>query len=65
MTVLRVLRAASVLVVMAMSNDIAGAANMRDVSVLGRLPSDHPIGAGAIITPVSLERAKNLNDATF
>ena len=30
-----------------------------------RLPSDHPTGVGAIITPVSIERAKNLNDATL
>ena len=55
-------------VIMAMSHDVAGASNseaIRDGSIVDRLPSDHPTGAGAIITPVSIEPAKNLNDATL
>jgi quercetin dioxygenase-like cupin family protein len=53
---------------MAMSHDVAGATNaesIRDVSILDRLPDDHPIGLGTIITPVSVERAKRLNDASL
>jgi quercetin dioxygenase-like cupin family protein len=53
---------------MAMSHDVAGATNsgsVRDVALVGRLPDDHPMGVAAIITPVSVERAKNLNDATL
>jgi quercetin dioxygenase-like cupin family protein len=59
---------ASVFGIMAMSHDVAGATNnesIRDVSIVDRLPADHPIGVGAVITPVSVERAKNLNDATL
>jgi quercetin dioxygenase-like cupin family protein len=51
-----------------MSHDVAGATNsvsLREVSLVDRLPDDHPIGLGAIITPVSVERAKSLNDATL
>ena len=69
MMMLRVLVAvARVFGMMAMSDDVAGAANsvsLRDVSVVDRLPGDHPIGVGAIISPVSIERAKNLNDVTL
>jgi quercetin dioxygenase-like cupin family protein len=60
--------AASAFGIMAMSHDFAGATNSKsihDVSVVDRLPGDRPIGVGAIITPVSVERAKNLNDATL
>ena len=59
--------AASAFGMMAMSHDVAGATNsecIHDVSVVDQLPGDHPIGVGAIITPVSIKRAKNLNDAT-
>jgi quercetin dioxygenase-like cupin family protein len=54
---------------MAMSHDGAGTTNdgksIRDVSVVEQLPDDHPTGAGAIITAVSIRRAKDLNDATL
>ena len=67
--ILRVLvAAASAFGMMAISHDVAGATNsesIRDVSIVDRLPDDHPIGLGAIVTPVSVERAKNLNDATL
>jgi quercetin dioxygenase-like cupin family protein len=62
------LAAASAFGMMVMSHDVAGATNsvsLRDASVVDRLPDDHPIGLGTIITPVSVERAKNLNDATL
>ena len=63
---LRVLvTAASAFGILAISHDVAGAANsesIRDVCVVDRLPGDHPIGVGANITPVSIKRAKNLND---
>ena len=66
--ILRVLvAAASAFAMMVMSHDVAGATNsvsLRDVSLVDRLPDDHPIGLGAAITPVSVERAKNLDDAT-
>jgi hypothetical protein len=69
MMILRVLvAAASAFGMMAISHDVAGATNsetIRDVSIVDRLPDDHPIGLGAIVTPASLERAKNLNDATL
>ena len=69
MMILRVLvAAASAFAMMVMSHDVAGATNsdsIRDVSVVDQLPGDHPIGVGAIITPVSVERAKNFNDATL
>jgi hypothetical protein len=29
------------------------------------LPADHPVGHGAIVTPVSLERPRNLQDPTI
>jgi hypothetical protein len=54
---------------MAMPHDGAGTTNdgksIRDISVVEQLPDDDPIGAGAIITAVSIRRAKNLNDATL
>jgi quercetin dioxygenase-like cupin family protein len=59
---------ASAFGMMAGSQDVAGATNSastRDVPVVDRLPGDHPIGVGAIITSVSIECAKNLNDATL
>ena len=69
MMMLRVLVAAtSAFGLMVMSHDVAGATNsdsIRDVSLADRLPGDHPIGVGAIISPVSIERAKNLNDVTL
>ena len=69
MMILRVLvAAASAFGMMAISHDVAGATNsesIRDVSIVDRLPADHPIGLGTVITPVSVERAKNLNDATL
>ena len=69
MMMLRALVAtASAFGIMAMSHDVTGATNsesIRDVSVVDRLPGDHPIGVGAVITPVSIERAKNLDDATL
>lgn len=54
--------------IMAMSRDLAGATNrefIRDVSVGDELPDDHPVGSGAIVTPVSVERANNLNDVAL
>ena len=60
--------AASAFGMMAISNDVAGATNsesIRDASIIDPLPADHPIGLRAVITPVSVERAKNLNDATL
>ena len=69
MTIFRVLvAAASAFGMMVMSHDVTGATNsvsLRDASVVDRLPDDHPIGLGTIITPVSVERAKNLNVATL
>jgi quercetin dioxygenase-like cupin family protein len=69
MTIFRVLvAAAGAFAMMAISHDVAGATNsesIRDVSIVDRLPADHPTGLGAVITPVSVERAKNLNDATL
>ena len=37
----------------------------RDLSVVDRLPDDYPIGVGAIITPVFIERRKDLSDRTL
>jgi hypothetical protein len=37
----------------------------RDSSLANWLPSDHPIGVGAIITPVFIEHPKDLSDRTF
>jgi hypothetical protein len=68
MTILRVfVAAASAFGMMVMSHDVAGATNSESVqdSIVDRLPADHPIGLGTVITPVSVERAKNLNDATL
>ena len=69
MTMLRVfVAAASAFGIVAMSHDVAGATNgepIRDVSIIDRLPGDHPIGFGAVVTPVFIEHAKNLDDATF
>ena len=69
MIIFRVLvAAASAFGMMAMSHDVAGATNsepIADVSVVDRRPDDRPIGLGTIITPVSVERAKNFNDATL
>ena len=69
MTILRTLvAAASAFGIVAISDDVAGATSgdsIRDVSVVGQLPDDHPTGVGAIITPVSVKRAKNLDDATL
>ena len=52
----------------AMSHDAAGATNsdyIRDMSIVNRLPDDRPTGLGTVVTPVSVERAKNLDDATL
>jgi quercetin dioxygenase-like cupin family protein len=60
--------AASAFGMMVMSHNVAGATNsdsIRDMSLVDRLPDDHPIGLGAVVTPVSVERAKNLNDVTL
>jgi quercetin dioxygenase-like cupin family protein len=69
MTVFRVLFAAiSALGVTMMSHDVAVATSseaVRDVSVVERMPDDHPIGARVSITPLSIERTRNLNDATL
>jgi quercetin dioxygenase-like cupin family protein len=66
MMMLRVLiAAASAFGMMAMSHDVAtNSESIRNVSIVDRLPDDHPIGVGAITTPISVERAKNLNDVT-
>jgi hypothetical protein len=37
----------------------------RYFSVVDRLPDDYPIGVGAIITPVFVERLKDLSDRTL
>lgn len=39
--------------------------SVRDVSVDDELPDDHPVGSGAIVTPVSVERANNRNDVAL
>jgi quercetin dioxygenase-like cupin family protein len=69
MTIFKVLVAtASAFAMMPISHDVVGATNresIRDASIVDRLPADHPIGLGTVITPVSVERAKNLNDATL
>ena len=60
--------AASAFGIVAISHDVAGARNsepIHDVSVVDQLPGNHPIGAGAIITPVAVERAKNVSDVTL
>src|ERR1700733_13288682 len=58
--------AASAFGTMAMSHNVAAATHrgsLHGITIVGWPPDDHPIGFGANITPISVERPKYSNDA--